>query len=165
MYENIKYEELKQLPDDQKKEALQELMNLHGSNSAIAKAIEGFPVAIANMYSKFVEGKQIGRKKGSKNAVKEVVQQPTEEIHIVETPIIIPETKPKRTYNRKQKEVSTIQQDSQESQDITQLPSASFTTSLSGELTGDQIKQRVTGMINSLLDDNQYTINIQIDEK
>lgn len=49
MYVNIKYEELKQLSDDKKKEALQELMNTYGSNKAIAEAIGCMSIVVSNM--------------------------------------------------------------------------------------------------------------------
>jgi len=182
MYESIKYEDLKQLPDDQKKEALQELMTTYGSNKAIAEATGAATIAIANLYGKIVEGKQVGRKKGSKNSIKteEVKEQPKEEMTpevIVETPNNVTENKPKRHYTRKVKEDVKISQDMRQEQDMQQkeiidkpiiladLKSISFTTSLCGNLSGEQIKQRVTGMINSLLDDKEYTINLQINEQ
>ena len=89
----------------------------------------------------------------------------------VETPNNVAEMKPKRKYTKKNIEVETQQEDIQKPKIEPQVKLetktlfASFATSLCGELTGYQIKQRVTGMVNSLLDDNQYTINIQIDEK
>ena len=172
MYENIKYEELKQLPDEQKKEALQELMTIYGSNKAIAEAIGGSTIAIINMYKKYVLGESVGRVKGSKNSTK---QEETLPDTIVETPTNEIETKPKRKYTRKAKDVEVPQETQIEQeepkQEIVRTPiklaelSVSFTTSLCGNLSGEEIKKRVAGMINSLLDDKTYTINLQIDEQ
>jgi len=172
MYEQIKYEELKQLPDEQKKEALQELMTIHGSNKAIAEAVGGSTIAIINMHKKYVLGESVGRVKGSKNSTK---QEETLPEKVVETPTDDTEIKPKRKYTRKTKDVEVpqelqIEQEAQV-QEIVRTPiklaelSVSFTTSLCGNLSGEEIKKRVTGMINSLLEDKTYTINLQIDEQ
>lgn len=149
MYENIKYEELKQLPDEQKKEALQELMDKYGSNKAIAEATGGALIAIGNMYSKYVEGKPIGRKKKE-----EVIEEaPKNEVS--------QESKPKRKYTKRNIE-------SQE-QEIVRTPiklpkPSSFTTSLSGDFTGEELKERIIGLANSLLSTKTYSITLQLEE-
>lgn len=161
MYESIKYEDLKQLPDDQKKEALQELMTTYGSNSAIAEAVGGVPVAISNMYKKYVEGKSVGRTKGSKNATEAIQEESLNNVT---------EIKPKRKYTKKtDKVVEQIQEPLQEEIirtpiKLSELTSLSFTTLLLGDFTGEEIKSRVSGIINSLLNDKKYTINVRIDE-
>jgi len=165
MYENIKYEELKQLPDEQKKEALQELMTIYGSNKGIAEATGGAVVALVNMYKKFVLGESVGRVKGSKNSTK---QKETLPETIVETPTDDTEIKPKRKHTKKAKDIEVpqeIQTQQEEPIKLAELISVSFTTSLCGNLSGEEIKKRVIGMINSLLDDKSYLINLQIDEQ
>jgi hypothetical protein len=156
MYENIKYEELKNLPDEQKKEALQELMATYGSNKAIAEATEGYATTIANMYSKYVEGKHIGRVKGSKNPDK----KPKEE------------NKVKRKYTKKVKEDTIIPIESPQEEIVynkvleeVKTSTLSFNSSLSGDLSGEEVKVRIIGIVNALLDDKTYSVNLQIDEK
>lgn len=149
MYESIKYDELKQLPDEQKKEALQELMDKYGSNKAIAEATGGALIAISNMYSKYVEGKPIGRKK------KEEVIEETPKNEVSQ------ESKPKRKYTKRNIE-------SQE-QEIVRTPiklpkPSSFTTSLSGDFTGEELKERIIGLANSLLSTKTYSITLQLEE-
>lgn len=152
MYENIKYEELKQLPDEQKKEVLQELMDKYGSNKAIAEATGGALIAISNMYSKYVEGKPIGRKKKE-----EVIEEAPKNK-------VSQESKPKRKYTKR----NTENTESQE-QEIVRTPiklpkPSSFTTSLSGDFTGEELKERIIGLANSLLSTKTYSITLQLEE-
>ena len=170
MYENIKYEELKQLPDNQKKEALQELMATYGSNKAIAEATGAATIAIANLYGKIVEGKTVGRKKGTKNSVKEEDNKEEKLTDaVIETPASITEEKPKRKYTKRNNVVAEAETQKEEIVRkpiiLADLKSLSFTTSLSGDLSGEEVKARIIGIVNALLDDKTYSVNLQIDEK
>lgn len=156
MYESIKYDELKQLPDEQKKEALQEFITKYGSNKAIAEVLGSVPIAISNMIKKYVNDEPIGRKKKEETTV----ETPKNEVS--------QETKPKRKYTKK----TTIETKPEPQQpEIIRAPiklpkpSASFTTSLNGELSGEEIKERVSGIVNALLNSKTYSITLQVEEK
>lgn len=125
----------------------------YGSNKAIAEATGGALIAIGNMYSKYVEGKPIGRKK------KEEVIEETPKNEVSQ------EAKPKRKYTKR----NTENTESQE-QEIVRTPiklpkPSSFTTSLNGELSGEEIKERVSGIVNALLNAKTYSITLQVEEK
>ncbi len=63
MYETITYDQLKELPDDQKVLALKELKTLFPDNKDLAKHLNTAHIAVSNMVGKYLEGKQVGRKK------------------------------------------------------------------------------------------------------
>lgn len=184
MYEAIKYDELKQLPDDQKKAALKELMTTYGSNKAIAEATGGATIAIANMYGKFVEGKKIGRVKGSKNSKKaeESKEEKSPEIS-TETPIIVSEEKPKRKYTRKVKEDAEAQQDISQQEtkpdktielpeinEVSNVPTNivdvnSFSIIVNKTVSGENAHFLLNGLANTLIKDQQYILEFKITEK
>ncbi|MDD4411990.1 MAG: hypothetical protein PHO58_05830, partial [Bacilli bacterium] len=63
MYETLTYEQLKALPDNEKITALTELKNLYPDNRDLAKHLDVAFIGVNNMVAKFLEGKQLGRKK------------------------------------------------------------------------------------------------------
>ena len=63
MYENLTYDQLKELPDEQKVEALKELKVIYPENKDLAEHLGGAHIAVSNMVAKYLEGKQLGRKK------------------------------------------------------------------------------------------------------
>lgn len=156
MYENLSYEKLKELPGEQKKNALMELKERYPHYKEMAEKIGGTPTALSNLYLRIVEGKRFGRKK------KEVA-----EITIPE-PSIENEIKQKRS-RRKNAIISDsmIMKPAQEQKEMIVIhpkKTASFIINLKIEETGNEIKGRIEGIVGSLLKDKAYRVDLNIEE-
>lgn len=162
MYENLSYELLKELPGEQKKNALIELKGKYPHYKEMAEKIGGTPVALANLYLRIVEGKKFGRRK------KEVVES-----SILETPVIN-EEKQKRTRRKIVKAVdaqiipaANVPQEIMIKSPVIVDPvikSALFVISLEIEETGKEAKERIDGIIGSLLKEKKYKMSLRIEE-
>lgn len=172
MYENIKYDELKNLPDDQKVIALNKLKEIYTDNKAIAEATGAAPIAISNMIKKHILGEHVGRTKANKNETTINNDTIVENKETANEPI-----REKRKYTRKiqpeiikeelhkdeiVKEEEPVEYETQHQETISNK--FSFTTGLCGEIEGEVVKSRITGITNSLLDDKKYLIELKISE-
>jgi hypothetical protein len=164
MYENLSYEQLKELPGEQKKNALMQLKEQYPHYKEMAEKIGGTPTALSNLYLRIVEGRKFGRKK-------KVVIEPT----IVETTFKAPAEAPAeapvklRRTRRKSIAVPDFQPVStiNEQRDVLEMPvkkAISFTINLGIEETGNEAKSRIEGIIGSLLKEKIYNIKMSIEE-
>lgn len=147
MYENLTYEELKNLPEDKKGEAWGELHSSIPSNAELAKKLNVAPIAVVNAVKKYVLGEPIGRAakkdkpesqpKRSKKSVKEEQA----------------EVRPKRKYNRKPK-----------TEEIPETTATSFSIDISNAFSGEEASVIMHGVGGTLLPDKTYKIEIKISE-
>lgn len=175
MYDNITYDQLKELPVEQKKEALIALKGKYPTYKEMAQAIGGNPVALANLYLRLVEGQKFGGRKK-----KEVVEQTAPEAPVVpEIPIapVALETptqkeKPKRGRRKatdkapkatETKAITTVDE-KKEIAVVAPKKVVSFTISLETEGTGDEAKSRIEGVAGSLMKDKTYKVKLTIEE-
>ena len=154
MYEDLTYSQLKELPDEQKREALVDLKEKYPTYREMAQKLGGNPVAIANLYMRVVEGKKPGRKKKEAAAV-------------IEAPVVKkkrqPRTKP-AVLNQAaapeetpaQKPVAGITGDVRKT--------VSFTIGLDTEIPGDEAQARIQGIVGSLLKDKTYRVTLKVEE-
>jgi len=166
MYENITYDQLKELPDDQKIIALKELKTIYPDNKDLAKHLDIAHIAINNMVGKYLEGKQVGRKKMTPE---EKAQAKTER-----------EAEKKRL--KEQEKQETMTQQITTNQDNVPQPTNpnativpiinesikinlnSFSINLNKDMLGEEAISRLSGIANSLLKENQYRVNLIIEE-
>lgn len=152
MYENITYEELKNLPDEEKVKALTELLSITPDRKELAKKLGVAPIAIINLIGKYLEGKQIGRKKKETIEVENLIEEP----------------KQKRKYTRKSKDEEKseqpIQSLSTQVEKIIFEEKHNITISLNTEFTGSEIQHILTGISTTIFDNKKYKINLEITE-
>ncbi len=122
MYENVTGEELKALPNEEKKVALEELMGLYPDRKELAQHLGLRNNVLGILIAKYVLGTQFGGKKGSTNHV------------ATEEPI---------TNN----EASNV-----------------FSTNLEAQIIGEEAKERITNIGNSLLDGKKYLVSLKVEE-
>ena len=138
MYKNLSYEKLKELPDEQKRNALMELKEMYPQYKDMAEIVGGTPAALANLYLRIVEGRKFGRKKkadaGQAVPISDSLAMITEEKQYNDI-IIVP---PKKAI--------------------------SFTICLDTEETGFEAKSRMEGILGSLLKDKIYRTHLSIEE-
>lgn len=156
MYEDITYEQLKELSNEQKKEALIELKDKFETFKGISEKIGGTPMAISNYYLKFVSGKKPGRKK------KEDVAPITPE-----TPAEA-DAKPKRGRRKSsEKTEATVLVPVQEPRTVVAKPSqkaVSFSIGLEIEISGEEARERIQGVVGSFMKDKTYRVKLSIEE-
>ncbi len=122
MYENITGEELKALPNEEKKVALEELMELHPDRKELSQHLGLRNNVLGILIAKHVLGTRFGRKKGSTNHV------------ATEEPIV-------------NNEASNV-----------------FSTNLEAQIIGEEAKERITNIGNSLLDGKKYLVSLKVEE-
>ena len=122
MYENVTGEELKALPNEEKKVALEELMGLYPDRKELAQHLGLRNNVLGILIAKYVLGTQFGRKKGSTNHVV------TEELAV-------------------NNEVSNV-----------------FSANLEAQVAGEEAKERIINIGNSLLDSKKYSISLKVEE-
>lgn len=159
MYDNMSYTQIKELNEEQKIEVWSELHKQFPDNKELAKKLGISPIVSSNAIKRYVLGEHIGRVKKEKSENGQVQTQAQPE-----------EIKPKRKYNRKPKEDETI---------IT-LPSSkdldkeiynesdntdTFSIIINKVADGENVQILLNGIANTLLKDQQYTIEINISEK
>lgn len=156
MYENLSYEKLKELPGEQKKNALMELKERYPHYKEMAEKIGGTPTALSNLYLRIVEGKKFGRKK-------------KEEVHptILEAPVEN-EVKLKRSRRKSvitpdSKSITTVD-GRKEFIIMSPKKNVSFTINLDIKETGNEAKSRIEGIVGSLLKDKTYKTKLIIEE-
>lgn len=156
MYENLSYEKLKELPGEQKRNALMELKERYPQYKEMAEIVGGTPAALANLYLRIVEGRKFGRRKKGEE---ETVSETTGDTVIIQ----------KRS-GRKAASVSgskTVKTENKLYDEIIVAPSkksVSFAICLDTEETGAEAKCRLEGIIGSMLQDKVYRTHLSIEE-
>lgn len=159
MYESYTYDQIKALPDDQKTEALKELIKIYPTNKELAEYLDVAPIVTSNMVKKFVEGIQVGRKamtpeeKAQKKAERE-------------------EEKLKQLQEQQTKENESKTKSNEEVKDETkdevkpepELKVNSFSIQLDKNMIGEEAIVRLNGISNSLLKDKEYKVNLVVEE-
>ena len=156
MYENLSYEKLKELPGEQKKNALMELKQKYPHYKEMAEKIGGTPTALSNLYLRIVEGKRFGRKK--KEKVEPIILEAA-----VENEVKLKRSGHKSATTPDSMEMTTVE----EHKDMIVMPpkkTVSFTINLEIKETGNEIKSRIEGIVGSLLKQKAYRINLSIEE-
>lgn len=148
MYENLTYDQLKELPDEQKVEALKELKVIYPENKDLAEHLGGAHIAVSNMVAKYLEGKQLGRKK----MTEEEKQQKREE-----------------RLRKKQEEAEISlqlqeQQNQLKDEEETLIDNESFSIKFSKIIVGEEATIVLGSIGSSLLKDGKYKINLSIEE-
>jgi len=179
MYETYSYDQLKALPDDQKITALKELKTTYPDNKDLAKHLDVPFIGVNNMVAKYLEGKQMGRKKMTeeeklqakverklKKQQEEKMQQQLYQQNQVKnvTQEIKNEEKVNETTNLVGQEATKETQSIQPTQTIQTIISNSFSIKLEKNMTGEEAISRLSGVANSLLKENQYKVNLVIEE-
>lgn len=168
MYENITYDQLKDLPDEEKKEALIYLKEKYPTYKEMSQAIGGIPLSLSHLYMRVVEGKTFGRKKKEEapSEEKQVLnetqdQQKDENDKPSDTPALSTSTmKKKRGSKKKETEIITPQKE----QSVAPKKDFSFTIGLEVEVSGEEAKTRMEGVMASLLKDKNYKVKLSIEE-
>jgi hypothetical protein len=164
MYENYTYEQIKALPDTQKIEALKELKILYPENKDLAQHWNVIPMAISNMVAKYLEGKQLGRKK----------MTPEEKLQKAK------ERKLKKEQEEKLAKQETINQESKDSvpqpttpnatvvpvvnQPIQSTNTTSFSIKLQKDILGEEATAILGSIANTLLKEGKYKVSLSVEE-
>lgn len=156
MYEDLTYEQLKEMPDEQKKEVLSKMLEEYKDSKTVASKIPGASfIAISNLIRKLIEGKPVGR----------IKKEETDTTETTETNIQA--EKPKRKYTRRIVDREAINEYKQE--DIQQKTEVVVHKNINTSINipavfGNELVKRLEGLAKSILDDKEYEINIQITE-
>jgi len=176
MYENITYQQLKELTDEQKKEAIISLKNKYATYKEMAQAVGGVPVALSNLYLRLVDGKKMGRKKKDETTVQpkknSVQDNQNEQTEKQSEPVLSSKElsikKQKSASDSSTENVATSQLPAERKQESipTTKPkkSASFTIGMEIEAIGEEAKNRIQGVANSLLNNKTYKIKVIVEE-
>lgn len=151
MIENLSYEKLKELPSEQKRSALVELKEKYPHYKEMSEKIGGTPAALANLYLRIVEGKKFGRKK--KDEKSSVLPR------IVSNGASQKVTASKPDYNEIAAGI--------EHRNLLEIPAKRktlFTINLETEGTWNEEKNRIEGILSSLLINSTYKISLSIEE-
>lgn len=177
MYENYSYEQVKNLPDDQKVIALKEFKAIYPENKVLAQHWDVAHIAVSNMVGKYLEGKQVGRKKMTPEEKAQAKLQREREKELGKQQVV----------QRQEEKIENGKQDIQNETSnaisyasiVTTTPnpvnqvieenqikpkSNSFSIRLDKNMTGEEAINRLNGISNSLLKDNEYTISLVIEE-
>lgn len=183
MYENITYNELKGLPEEQKKDALIELKNKYSTYKEMAEKVGGTPVALSNLYLRIVEGKKFGRRKKEETEAKLQEIAKTSKAFIVSTKPKLPAISYASIMEDKKMSDSNATKTKYEGMSFTMLtemdkeqqnqnaptPSkitkkVAFTIGLEIVVSGEEARERIQGVIGSLLKDKTYKVKLSIEE-
>jgi outer membrane protein OmpA-like peptidoglycan-associated protein len=164
MYENYTYDQLKALPDDKKIEALKELKTLYPDNKDLAKHLSIATIAISNMVGKYLEGKQVGRRKMTdeekaqakiEREAKKLKQSQKQQTQTQQQEKLQQEPNKEQTQNQEIKDEKFVKVFS---------INPSFNITLDKDLSGEEAILRLNGIANSLLQDNKYKVHLNIEE-
>ncbi len=162
MYENLSYEQLKELPGEQKKNALLQLKQKYPHYKEMAEKIGGTPTALSNLYLRIVEGKKFGRKKKEAAEPPKAVEPLVAETS-AEAPVKLRRTRRKSIIVPDSQPVTTIG----EQRELLVIPAKkpiNFTINLGIEESGNEAKSRIEGIVGSLLKEKIYNIKMSIEE-
>ena len=168
MYENYTYDQLKELPDDQKVIALKELKTLYPDNKDLAKHLNTAHIAISNMVGKYLEGKQVGRKKMTdEEKAQAKIEREAEKKRLKEQEKQEAMTQLTTTTNQ-ESEVKNSESDLEANviviPKLTQSSNSSFSIKLEKDMLGEEAITRLNGVANSLLKENEYRVSLVIEE-
>lgn len=170
MYENKTYEEIKNLPEEQKAEAWREIHSIYPENKALAEKLGIAHIAVVNAVKKYVLNEPIGR------ANKKEKQEPAQE-QIEIKPEAQQEQqveKPKRKYIRKAKQETVIELPKNKPEslgnEVSNYPKinivvSSFLININNSFSGEHAQIMLNGIGSTLLKDHEYNIEIKISEK
>ena len=173
MYETITYDQLKELPVDQKVIALKELKTIYPDNKDLAKHLDTAHIAVSNMVGKYLEGKQVGRKKmtdeekAQAKAERKLKKQQEEKMQQEQEK---QEAMTQSTTTTNQESEVDIPQPTSENATVVlvkepiQTNSNSFSIKLEKDMLGEEVIIRLNGIANSLLKENKYKTNVNIEE-
>ncbi len=173
VYETYTYEEIKALPDDQKVLALKELKEIYPDNKDLAKHLNVAHIAISNMVGKYLEGKQVGRKKMTEEekaqakAERKLKKQQEEKMQQEQEK---QEAMAQQTIPNQESEVKNSESDLEATVMVTSKTTQpqsnlnSFNINLNKNMLGEEAITRLSGVANSLLKENQYRVSLVIEE-
>ena len=176
MYENHTYNQIKDLPEDQKVEALKELKTLYPDNKDLATHLNVIPMAISNMVGKYLEGKQLGRKKMSPEEKAQAKLQREEEKKLKQQQEAekVKEQQEKENSNEQKTDEVVKSEETKETNDkyttqdykpvSPQSNASSFSIKLDKIMTGEEAGLRLNGIANSLLKEKEYKVELVIVE-
>lgn len=175
---NINYEKLKELPDEEKIKVLKELAERHKRDGkpyfpAMATALGGSVIAVANLYNRLVEGKHVGRTKQEKD-----------EPSTAESPKAQKEKKTKQKSSsepvkeqqveqslsvQEQKETPAVQETQEENLSPNELQKTQayinkYELSVNAVFDGEEAADRIIGIANSFFKTAKYSIELKIKE-
>ena len=183
MYDNISYENLRDLPDEQKREALIELKSKYPTYREMAEKVGGTPVALSNLYLRIVEGKRFGRRKKEETEARLEEMAKTSKAFVNSTKSKLPAisyaammenenlqkpdtSKPKHNGISFTKLMETENEQRKQNTltaNVTKKTVA-FTIGLEIEVPGEGARDRIQGVIGSLLKDKTYKVKLSIEE-
>jgi len=155
MYENLSYEKLKELPCEQKKNALMELKEKYPHYKEMAEKIGGTPTALSNLYLRIVEGRRFGRKK---KVIEPVVLEAA-----INNEVKLKRSRRKSNIIPDSKAITTVDEPKEIFVTVPKK-TVSFTINLELEETGNEAKNRIEWIVGSLLKNKTYKINLGIEE-
>lgn len=190
MYENLTYEEIKNLPENKKTEAWSELHTIMPSNMELARKLNAAPIAISNAVKKYVLGEPVGRanKKNKPEQVEQIQQEaeqepqqemqeePKQELQQDQPQVV----KTKRKYNKRIKPEVIVElpeadikadtkQEPVKSEEVSVPVSNSemysFLITVNKTVSGEDAQILLGGLANTLLKGQQYSIEVKIKEK
>ena len=170
MYENYTYEQVKNLPDEQKIEALKELKVIYPENKILAQHWDVAHIAVSNMVGKYLEGKQMGRKKMTEEekAQKKAERETNKKLkQYQEHQRELQEQEEVKTNVKEIKDVEEInnaQYDKDITQTIVKETKYGFSIKLDIKMTGEEAINRLSGIANSLLKENEYKVELNVEE-
>lgn len=176
MYESYTYNQIKDLPDDQKIEALKELKTIYPDNKDLATHLNVIPMAIGNMVGKYLEGKQLGRKKMTPEEKVQAKLQREEEKKLKQQQEVEKEKKQQQEKSNEQKADEVIKSQETKSEETNTKPIEesktvqnqsninSFSIKLEKNMLGEEAISRINGIANSLLKENTYKVSLVIKE-
>jgi len=156
MFENYTYKQIKALSDDQKIEALKELKTIYPDNRELAKHLDTAHIAIANMVGKYLEGKQVGRKKMTEE---EKAQAKAERK--------LAKQQEQIQHSQEKQETENVETEEKNVKTINKAPqsgSNSFSIKLEKNMNGEEIVARLNGIANSILKYKEYKIDLVVEE-
>lgn len=152
----VNYEELKTLPDEEKIKVLKELAEKYTRDGkpyfpAIATALGGSVIAVANLYNRLVEGKSVGRPRKEdkvdepeiKEKKKRGPKPASEKVETSPTPIQVP----------------VLKEEPQENQQ-----NNNYNFSMNAVFDGEEAAERVIAIANSFFKKSKYSIEMKVKE-
>lgn len=172
--DNLSYNELKELSYEEKKAILIQLKEKFASYKEMADKIGGTPLVLSNMYLRVVEGKRFGRNKKEKlipaqsdNMETDIEDKVTYTLEsnqaspVSQFNMEVSEPRHRKSPGRKPKIIDIQRQDTQPLQ---RAIFNNFTISLDMEVSGEEARSRMQGIIGALLQEKKYRINMSISE-
>ena len=159
MYESFTYNQIKDLPEDQKVEALKELKTMYPDNKDLAKHWDVAFIAANNMIGKYLEGKQVGRKKMTPEEKAQAKLQRETEKKLKEQQTSINVNEASNTESViPEKSISSI------TQEIQSINTTSFSIKLQKEILGEEATTILNSIANTLLKEGKYKVSLSIEE-